>query len=773
MSEKPRSPTADDASISVLMNFHREGFLAQTTIASAKAAVAYFERSGLGKVSTIAVIDKGDEITSTVVQSNDDFISRIEHVAYGDLAQSRNHGVRLADGNHVAFLDGDDLWGESWLARAYIYAKQLTTPTVLHTEYFIAFGRENFARVQWDSDAPEFDALTLMQNWHFCNNSFASRELLLENPFVSYDHDSGFGSEDWHWSCETLARGIRHAPVPSTAYFYRMRTDTLAVGGDGHLGLGAKAGLLVRPSDLFMPSSPKFKRNASLIQDVLVLPHGEMTQQLKRPPANLPDSIWAEWEECGKIDADCYPTTHVRNTINIFRPDIYYALTRLYRKTIAEIAGCEDFIFLEYRHHKETLEAMNAALARIQRKTAIFILSDTQLHHDISDDKVVVIGLWKSAIEAGMGGNEIATLLTRLLLQLTPKRLTNLWSSFATDAVLIPYCRAFQTLGIEIESAVYADNTTDLFNERFQKEWTSAIAITGPRTRIVTANAAGAEFIARRMLSSDQDRVQSLFGDSPSRPKLEKRTDVPVSPPEISCILNVHREGELIKATLLSLLELIEHTCINHACQLELIIVFDRSDELTRKITEAALSDFPCRVVIKEVANSNLAISRNDGIAAASGKYVALLDADDLYARNWLIAALNSLANLDAPEKAVIHPQYNVYFGAEKRIFEHKPLHPNDPHAFGLAFTNYWTSLLFARRDLLLALPFDPIAFERGYAFEDWSWNLKALKHGIVHLIAPDTAHFIRLKRHGSLNAASVNAGAIYRPAGIFKESIE
>lgn len=757
------------------MNFHKEGYLAQSTILSARAAAEYFIKRGLGEINVVAVIDSGDEITRNVVYQNDDFIDVIEDVNYRDLAQSRNHGVSTANGRFVAFLDGDDLWGESWLVRAYEYSLSITAPTVLHTEYFIAFGRENFARVQWDSEAVEFDALTLMQNWHFCNNSFASRNLLLENPFVSYDHNSGFGSEDWHWSCETLARGIRHSPVPNTAYFYRMRNDVLAIGGDAHLGLGAKEGLLVRPSNLFSSKSPKFARHASLIQDILILPPGEISQQLKNPPTTLPNSIWDEWSLNGKIDPDCYLNKHIQETVKIFRPDIHYGLTRLYRTILTQVEECEDFIFLEFRSHRETLSAMNEILGQIRKPTALFIMSEVDLHENLIDPNITVIPLWSASMSANIGGNEIATLVTRLMLQLNPKTVTNLWSSFIAQAVLIPYIRAFETLGILVRNAVFSDDTTDMFNRRFREEWHTSRQMAGTNTLLLTPSPSGVDMIRRRSLPSDSILIQCSSDHSVAAPKKLRVANIKEENKliEISCILNVHRENSLIKPTLLSLLQLINYTQSEYSCSVELVIILDRSDDATCDIIAATELDFTCPVLIKKVDNGNLAISRNDGVAASSGKHVALFDADDLYGTNWLTQALDELNNFSDPDNAVIHPQYNVYFGMEKRIFEHKPLLPGDPNAFGLAFTNYWTSLLFARRDLLLRIPFEPIDFSRGYAFEDWSWNLKALKNGVSHLVASDTAHYIRLKKQGSLNTASVNAGAIYRPAGIFKESFE
>ena len=63
----------------------------------------------------------------------------------------------------------------------------------------------------------------------------------------------------------------------------------------------------------------------------------------------------------------------------------------------------------------------------------------------------------------------------------------------------------------------------------------------------------------------------------------------------------------------------------------ELLLIDDASTDKTREIVNQFISQNPNIKLLKNETNSGAAISRNKGIEASSGAYIAFLDADDIW----------------------------------------------------------------------------------------------------------------------------------------------
>lgn len=68
----------------------------------------------------------------------------------------------------------------------------------------------------------------------------------------------------------------------------------------------------------------------------------------------------------------------------------------------------------------------------------------------------------------------------------------------------------------------------------------------------------------------------------------------------------------------------------------ELILIDDSSTDNTCKLVEPFVQEFENIKLLKNKVNSGAAVSRNKGIVAAKGDYIAFLDADDLWKPNKL-----------------------------------------------------------------------------------------------------------------------------------------
>ncbi len=100
-------------------------------------------------------------------------------------------------------------------------------------------------------------------------------------------------------------------------------------------------------------------------------------------------------------------------------------------------------------------------------------------------------------------------------------------------------------------------------------------------------------------------------------------------------------------------------------------------------------------------------------------------------------------------------------------LFVHIDMEDDDFDLLDLAFTNAWTVMAFAERELYAAMPFPPMDQQRA-GVEDWSWNLRAISEGALHKRVADTVHAVRTK-HVSFGQQAILANAMPQSSGIFR----
>lgn len=237
--------------------------------------------------------------------------------------------------------------------------------------------------------------------------------------------------------------------------------------------------------------------------------------------------------------------------------------------------------------------------------------------------------------------------------------------------------------------------------------------------------------------------------------------------PNLTAIVNAHREGLLAQATLLSLTQAVSHA-EREGLQVETIAVLDCPDAVTTEMFESYARSHNGTSVLK-VDHGELGRSRNSGVAAARGEWIAFLDADDLWGANWLSGAYH-MAKSD-PRPVVWHPEVSVYFGNNCHIFVHVDAEDPSFNPRGLAITNYWTALCFARRSLLLDTPYRPTNIRNQLGFEDWGWNSEVAAQGVLHKIVPNTGHAIRVKEDSLLKQTN-SANCMPYPSELFRNML-
>ena len=237
---------------------------------------------------------------------------------------------------------------------------------------------------------------------------------------------------------------------------------------------------------------------------------------------------------------------------------------------------------------------------------------------------------------------------------------------------------------------------------------------------------------------------------------------------EISVAILFHKEGHLALRSLESLRRMTEQL-EKDGISFEVVATLDRPDQKTKEIVLA--SDQITNVF--EVNFGDPALCRNHLVGVSKGKYIAFVDGDDLWSKNWLWEAYASASagSLDT----IWHPAYCYYF-FEKDFDFHSysdSVHPSALSHFTkhpessvldeglLLVDNVWSAHSFGSRNAFERIPFIADSKELGKGIEDWSFNIESQSKGIHHAVVPRTVHMIRIKEQNSQNATNSGLGLL------------
>ncbi len=324
--------------VSIVIPGHSEGILAHRTLLAARAAADVAIAAGLS-VEIIGILDRATEETKQVYEQH---CSWCEYVDYGDLGLTRNHGTAIANGKCIAFCDGDDLFGLTWVLDAFRKSETLGD-VVLHPQLNVFFGElpEVFIREHIGTDDPVYSPDWMVQYNIWSALCFARRSLLLKFPYIRRQH--GCGYEDWQFNLDTLSHGIQHLVVPNTVHWIRIKdadqslcrslqATRTVVGPNRYLQNPRPPGAptnYVRDTVIDHLWFAKEMMAANRIDPMCWLPEGKQVKFEPTPTPNVAQSIWSALKIARSGDVIIVvPTLDTGGVTNVVKNIVAFYATR-------------------------------------------------------------------------------------------------------------------------------------------------------------------------------------------------------------------------------------------------------------------------------------------------------------------------------------------------------------------------------------------------------------------------------------------------------------
>jgi hypothetical protein len=240
-----------DDGIEVVLFAHAQGNFLGGSIASILRSAAYAEARGI-IVTLTAVLYAPTPLTLKTAESKLDARWRMLDVPNASLHQARNAARIAVRQQFAAFVDGYDLWCETWLYAAYLAVGERRA--VWRPELLLTFGNDFHRSPGYSAVFQPVHLLkpaVLMANDQLPSGFVAPRTVLETHAWPCADDERGWQGVDRWWSCEVAASGYEHRAIEST-FHYRRRPDALFATPRRPANLGEER---IGPTRLALPQT--------------------------------------------------------------------------------------------------------------------------------------------------------------------------------------------------------------------------------------------------------------------------------------------------------------------------------------------------------------------------------------------------------------------------------------------------------------------------------------------------------------------------------------
>lgn len=196
------------------------------TLRSVARAAAVASTANI-EVEVVIVLDRATKLTTDIAHEFSPR-ARVISINDGDLGIARNAGIAATAGEWVALVDGDDLWGPSWISAAFNAGSADARKVIWHPQYSVYFETNEHIYEHIDSEDDDFDVNFLLTANYWTSAAFSRRSTFVDCPYYHADRKSMFGYEDWNWNCRTIEAGYIHKVAVGSVHFIRRRERSMS-----------------------------------------------------------------------------------------------------------------------------------------------------------------------------------------------------------------------------------------------------------------------------------------------------------------------------------------------------------------------------------------------------------------------------------------------------------------------------------------------------------------------------------------------------------------
>lgn len=210
---------------SVIITAHNEGVLLRSTIASVLRALRKIDHQ---TYEVIIHLDQPSLKTQSIAkeyQSQSSF--RVAENQFEDAGLARNYAAKIACGEYLFFIDGDDLLSENYFEQTLRTLEGAHRDVVASPEFCISFSdydKTGAVLRMHCSGTREHDAFMLFNINLWVMPIAGRREIFLRHPYI--ETKDGYGHEDYALNIELASQNIPHLVAPQTIYFYRQKLNS-------------------------------------------------------------------------------------------------------------------------------------------------------------------------------------------------------------------------------------------------------------------------------------------------------------------------------------------------------------------------------------------------------------------------------------------------------------------------------------------------------------------------------------------------------------------